>query len=561
MSTQSDMISVSSTWIAEQFKCCICLDIYHDPVSIPCGHNFCQDCIEGFWETKARPVCPLCKETFASRPKLRINTSLAQITETLWNLDNVPSSSSEAFSEEVLCDVCKDPQLSAVKSCLVCQASYCDMHLTLHQRDPVLQKHRLTDPATFSTSHLCRRHNKPLEMFCKKDQTPVCSECCARDHRNHQTMSIPQATRKVKESLKGTKTELKKLIRERIQKTEEIQRAVDQSKKITERQIQQSVEVCTMLISAMEREQSTVVEELQRRQEEVEEKANQLINHLQAEMKALQNRGSEIVTLQATHNTLHILQGFPSLNKVPPTQNWTDVKVYPDSGMGAMRDTVSKMIEICQQLSSKLLEEEVEQLSQYSLNVTYDPETASGWLDISEDGKQVSLTSLKKKKTVSDSEKRFDSCVCVLGKETFSSGRQYWEVQVGDKTDWDVGVARESVQRKGSISVRPDFGFWSICLRKGSLSACTSPSLPLNLTPPPQKVGVYVDYEERLVSFYDVDLKKLIYSFTDCDFTGAVVPYFNPCVQDNGKMPPLVICPPVEKAKVATQSLIMTTTL
>ncbi|KAJ0055664.1 hypothetical protein NL108_009617, partial [Boleophthalmus pectinirostris] len=516
---------MSGAFLEDQFRCSICLDIFKNPVSIPCGHNFCLGCVRRFWDTRSKAECPLCKETFKNRPDLRVNVvlrdcanefrrshqlksaieshqgalimeceskqeelarraqdlqkelnqevneiqrrrgemhqlelvsasppaallpavvvppppsqaSLSQVSRApepsaalLAPLAGQAPSAPEPATQEVLCDVCKDPQLSAVKSCLVCQASYCDMHLTLHQRDPVLQKHRLTDPATFSTSHLCRRHNKPLEMFCKKDQTPVCSECCARDHRNHQTMSIPQATRKVKESLKGTKTELKKLIRERIQKTEEIQRAVDQSKKITERQIQQSVEVCTMLISAMEREQSTVVEELQRRQEEVEEKANQLINHLQAEMKALQNRGSEIVTLQATHNTLHILQGFPSLNKVPPTQNWTDVKVYPDSGMGAMRDTVSKMIEICQQLSSKLLEEEVEQLSQYSLNVTYDPETASGWLDISEDGKQVSLTSLKKKKTVSDSEKRFDSCVCVLGKETFSSGRQYWEVQ------------------------------------------------------------------------------------------------------------------------------------
>ncbi|KAJ0006138.1 hypothetical protein NQD34_013411 [Periophthalmus magnuspinnatus] len=67
-----------------------------------------------------------------------------------------------------------------------------------------------------------------------------------------------------------------------------------------------------MLISAVERQQSTVVEELQRRQEEVEEKANQMINHLQAELKALQTRGIEIVNLQATQNPLEMLQVLKS---------------------------------------------------------------------------------------------------------------------------------------------------------------------------------------------------------------------------------------------------------
>lgn len=65
----------------EQFRCCICLDIYNDPVSIPCGHNFCLDCIEGFWDTKNTSECPLCKETFSRRPELRINHGFADIIE------------------------------------------------------------------------------------------------------------------------------------------------------------------------------------------------------------------------------------------------------------------------------------------------------------------------------------------------------------------------------------------------------------------------------------------------------------------------------------------------
>lgn len=66
-----------------QFRCCICLDTYIDPVSIPCGHNFCRDCIEGFWDTKEKSECPLCKETFRERPELRINRAFAEIIELL----------------------------------------------------------------------------------------------------------------------------------------------------------------------------------------------------------------------------------------------------------------------------------------------------------------------------------------------------------------------------------------------------------------------------------------------------------------------------------------------
>lgn len=78
--------NMTSVVLEEQFRCCICLDVYTDPVSIPCGHNFCLDCIEGFWDTKDQSECPLCKETFKSRPDLRINRGFADVIEFLKRL-------------------------------------------------------------------------------------------------------------------------------------------------------------------------------------------------------------------------------------------------------------------------------------------------------------------------------------------------------------------------------------------------------------------------------------------------------------------------------------------
>ncbi|MEQ2159974.1 hypothetical protein GOODEAATRI_028766 [Goodea atripinnis] len=172
----------------EQVLCVICMDSFTNPVSIPCGHNFCLECINGFWDTSHKSECPLCKENFRNRPALRVNPPRR----------NCSTESSK--SDNITCDICGENKLTAVKSCLVCQASYCEMHLTPHLRDSMMTKHRLTDPATFRTSHLCRNHNKPLEMFCKKCQSPVCTSCTERDHKHHQVVPMEKESRRIKVS-------------------------------------------------------------------------------------------------------------------------------------------------------------------------------------------------------------------------------------------------------------------------------------------------------------------------------------------------------------------------
>ncbi|KAK2860061.1 hypothetical protein Q7C36_004227 [Tachysurus vachellii] len=140
---------------------------------------------------------------------------------------------------------------------------------------------------------------------------------------------------------------------------------------------------------------------------------------------------------------------------------------------------------------------------------------------------------------------RFDYCACVLGKEGFSSGRFYYEVQVREKTKWDLGVAQESVIRKGKIITSSKNGYWTVWLRNRiKYEACDSPPVPLSLKQAPQKVGVFVDYKAGLVSFYDVDAKSLIYSFTGQTFTEKLYPFFNPSRNYHGKnSAPLIIMP------------------
>uniref|UniRef100_A0A671UED6 B30.2/SPRY domain-containing protein n=1 Tax=Sparus aurata TaxID=8175 RepID=A0A671UED6_SPAAU len=149
------------------------------------------------------------------------------------------------------------------------------------------------------------------------------------------------------------------------------------------------------------------------------------------------------------------------------------------------------------------------------------------------------------KKNLPDNPERFDPCVYVLAKQIFFSGRFYYEVQVKGKTHWTLGVAKESINRKEIIQLSPQNGYWLTCLRyKNKCKAGTRPAVSLFLESRPEKVGVFVDYEEGLVSFYDVDAAALIYSFTGCCFTQTLYPFFCPCVNAGGKnSAPLIISP------------------
>uniref|UniRef100_A0A671KG87 B30.2/SPRY domain-containing protein n=1 Tax=Sinocyclocheilus anshuiensis TaxID=1608454 RepID=A0A671KG87_9TELE len=134
-------------------------------------------------------------------------------------------------------------------------------------------------------------------------------------------------------------------------------------------------------------------------------------------------------------------------------------------------------------------------------------------LILSDDGKQVRYEDTEQK--LPDKPERFNTCPCVMGKEGFSSGRFYFEVQVKGKTEWTLGVARESTDRKGKITLSPSDGYWTVVLRNGNeYWACDEPSISLHLSVTSQQLGVFVDYEEGLVSFYDVESGSHIYSFT-----------------------------------------------
>ncbi|XP_051974262.1 zinc-binding protein A33 [Xyrauchen texanus] len=160
-----------------------------------------------------------------------------------------------------------------------------------------------------------------------------------------------------------------------------------------------------------------------------------------------------------------------------------------------------------------------------SADITLDLMTNHPWLMLSEDRKKVQEA--LNEAEVSFSTQRFDSWPCVLGCEGLSSGRHYWEVDIANKGYWRIGLTTASSKRHGRFPMNPSEGFWTIWRSTRQFYACTIPETEIPMPLVPRKLGVYLDYEEGQVSFYNVDTRSHIFTFAT-SFREKLYPLFAP---------------------------------
>ncbi|XP_051737516.1 E3 ubiquitin-protein ligase TRIM39-like isoform X2 [Ctenopharyngodon idella] len=522
----SPSISSSSALLTKEFQCSICLDIFTDPVSTPCGHNFCKTCLNKCWDNSQTCNCPYCKEKFKHRPNLKINTTLREL------VDRYKKKRCEK-KPEVLCDVCDERKLKALKSCLVCQSSYCAAHLDPHLRVAGLKKHKVMDPVSNLEDYICQKHERPLELFCRDDQRIVCLFCTDGDHRNHNIVSLEETQLMVQDT--------QQMIQDRVKKIEEIKHSAEVRKRNTEKEKAAHVELFTDLKHSIERCQTELLNMMEE-QQKAKKQEEELIKELEQEITELKMRNTELEQLSHTEDHLHLLQIYSSQCNPRKNRNWPEISLKTNDHLEILRaltqlkGTLHKLIQTGVSL-------ELKRMQQYAVDVTLDPDTANPNLILSDDGKQVRHGDIRQK--LPDNPKRFDPYVNVLGKEGFSSGRFYFEVQVKGKTDWELGVARESINRKSVIPLCASNGFWTVFLTNGNeYSASADPPVRLRLRVKPQRVGVFVDHKTGLVSFIDVESSSHIYTFTAQSFIDKLYPYFSPHPNNGGKnSTPLIITP------------------
>ncbi|XP_045904479.1 E3 ubiquitin/ISG15 ligase TRIM25-like isoform X1 [Micropterus dolomieu] len=177
--------------LEDELTCSICLSTFDCPVTIPCGHNFCQDCLLATW--KESYSCPQCRTHFATKPELKKNTVLSTVVQT-FNLRSTKSEASpaeeesKAKTEEVIrCDACMEAEAS--QTCLTCMASFCEEHLRPHRENPNFSLHQLSEPVGDLLERICTVHHKMMEFFCTQHGRPICSLCLQQVHKGCPFMS------------------------------------------------------------------------------------------------------------------------------------------------------------------------------------------------------------------------------------------------------------------------------------------------------------------------------------------------------------------------------------
>ncbi|KAM4565033.1 E3 ubiquitin-protein ligase TRIM47-like [Fundulus diaphanus] len=175
----------------EHFRCLICLDLFTEPVTTPCGHTFCGTCLSQRWSDSEFCQCPKCNKRFLMKPEVSTNEVIAEMSVQIKRRKTEAVESSNA-PWQVKCDVCTDVRFKASKSCLVCLASYCDGHLEPHQRVPALMRHKLVEPVENLEEKVCEKHARILEFFCRREQVCICLLCCEGEHRDHETVPVEE---------------------------------------------------------------------------------------------------------------------------------------------------------------------------------------------------------------------------------------------------------------------------------------------------------------------------------------------------------------------------------
>ncbi|XP_053543319.1 tripartite motif-containing protein 16 [Ictalurus punctatus] len=510
----------------DQFICPVCLDLLKDPVTTPCGHNYCKVCINGCWDQeylKGVYSCPQCRETFTPRPVLRRNNMLAEMLEKLKKTELHAASPAHCYAGpgDVECDSCTGRKHKAVKSCLVCLASYCEDHLKPHFQSPAFKKHKLVEPCAELQEKICSQHDKPIEIYCRTDQSFICYLCTMDQHQGHDTVAAKAERTKKQNEVKEEQMKSQQRIQEKQEKVQELKQTVGTIKRRSQAAVDESEKIFTELISSMEKKRSEV-KELIRAQEKADlSRAERLLKQLEQEIADLKRRITELEQLSHTHDHIHFLQSFPSLCVSPGSENSPSFTVNQHLSFDGVRKSLSdlkkRVEEICEEEFNKIRPqaaavqmillsepESREDFLQYFCYLTLDPNTAHHQLILSEKNRVVKRS--RTDQPYSDQPERFDTWSQVLCKESVC-GRCYWEVEWSSFGSVYISVSYKEIRRKGEGD-ECLFGYnsqsWSLEYSSSSVSFRHNNAETELRGPASSRIGVYVDHSAGTLSFYSV---------------------------------------------------------
>ncbi|XP_048867264.1 tripartite motif-containing protein 16-like [Brienomyrus brachyistius] len=532
-----------------QFSCPICLDLLKDPVAIPCGHSYCMSCIKNCWDEEdclGVYSCPQCRETFIPRPVLKRNTILAEVVEKLkkTGVQAATPAAHYAGAGDMECDICTGRKHKAVKSCLVCLASYCETHLQPHYESPAFKKHKLVDPTRHLLDKVCSQHDRPLEVYCRTDQQCICLLCVMDEHRGHDTVSAAAGMTEIQKQMGETQREIQQRIQMREKELQELREAVGSITSSAKSAVEDSERIFTEIIRSIERRRSELTKLIRDQEKAVVSQTEGDMKRLKQDIDELKRRHSELEQLSHTEDHIHVLQRYQSLPVTLEAGFGPRISVSPHCSFENMRKVVSELKDELENVCEKKMAEIHHTVTKdtilpvlvprtraeflhYSCQLTLDPNTANRYLSLSEGNRKVTRGA---EQPYPDHPERFDCRSQVLCRESLT-GRCYWEAEWSGDGAW-IAVTYKGIGRKGG-SADCLLGFndksWMLFCSPDSYSVWHNNKRTVIPIKPSgsRRVGVYLDQAAGTLSFYRAssDGLTLLYSFTS-SFTEPLCPGF-----------------------------------
>ncbi|CAK7307129.1 E3 ubiquitin-protein ligase TRIM58 [Vulpes lagopus] len=444
--------------LREEARCPVCLDFLQDPVSVACGHSFCLRCISEFCEKSDSAqgglyACPQCRGPFALE-SFRPNRQLASLVDSVRQLG-----------------------LGAGP-------------LGVRQ---------------------CARHGEDLSLFCEEDQEVLCWVCdTTPEHRSHRTAPLQDAARRYQTKLQMALELTRKEMEETLTQEANMGKKTVVWKEKVEIQRQRF-----RLEFEKYRGFLALEEQLQLRRLEEEERATlqrlrENKNRLVQQGRALKELAQELEE-RCQRSALALLEGVRGALSRSQDVMQLEAETIPMElktmcRIPGMREMLRKFQvmspELCRGSSGIHKEVMKNILSNPQVDVKLDPVTAHPSLLLTADLRTVQDG--ERWRDLPNNPERFDTWPCILGLQNFSSGRHYWEVMVGERAEWGLGVCQETVPRKGETTPSPENGVWAMWLLKGNeYMVLASPSVPLLHLERPHCIGIFLDYEAEFLHLED----------------------------------------------------------
>lgn len=320
----------------QELTCSICLDLFEEPVSTPCGHNFCQACIGGYWASSALCTCPLCKRQFSERPQLSVNKVFALIAdkykEARYGAAGLPvpaprgaeqeapgggsgaanpfTGGTAAVGDVVWCDVCTGVKQPAATSCLTCTASYCSEHALPHRTTPFYAKHPLMDPQEALRGRTCSLHRRLLEVYCRTCQSCICAICVLEVHRTHTTVSVQTERLSKQKQVSRTEQEVVNQLQEKQHHVTELQKKLDGVKLYAEGERGEVERLLQAVSEELELLRSRVLGQIQGQLQEVQSRGERQLGRLEEEVLQLGERRALLEVQAVSQDHISFLQSF-----------------------------------------------------------------------------------------------------------------------------------------------------------------------------------------------------------------------------------------------------------